>query len=58
MKKKEYIITLDQYAIIILLSEEIYGSVLGEYFYNKDKYMKEIKTHGDLKGIVKTIPFL
>ena len=40
------------YAIIELLSEDGYGTVLGEYFYYNNTYIKNITTHGSLESII------
>lgn len=40
------------YAIIVLMSEEKYGTQLGEYFYYNDTYIKSINTLGNLKSII------
>ena len=40
-----------KFAIIALLSEETYGTQLGEYFYYNNMYIKNIKTHGSLESI-------
>lgn len=39
------------YAIITLTSKENSGSILGEYFYSNNKYVKSIYTHGSLEHI-------
>ena len=41
----------ENYAIITLTSKENSGSILGEYFYSNNKYVKSIHTHGSLKSI-------
>ena len=41
----------ENYAIITLTSKENSGSILGEYFYSNNKYVKNIYTHGSLKSI-------
>lgn len=38
-------------AIIKLLSEENYGTELGEYFYYNNTYIQNINTHGSLSSI-------
>ena len=35
----------------MLTSKENSGSILGEYFYSNNKYVKSIHTHGSLKSI-------
>ena len=40
------------YAIIVLMSEETYGTQLGEYFYYNNTYIKNINTHGSLESII------
>ncbi len=40
-----------KYAIITLLSEDGYGTVLGEYFYYNSTYIQNINTHGSLESI-------
>lgn len=39
------------FAIIELVSEETHGTVLGEYFYYDNTYIKSISTHGRLESI-------
>lgn len=39
------------YAIIVLMSEETYGTQLGEYFYYDNTYIKNINTHGSLESV-------
>ena len=39
------------YAIIVLMLEETYGSQLGEYFYYDNTYIQSINTHGSLESI-------
>ena len=39
------------YAIIELTSENVYGTLLGEYFYHNNTYIQDINTHGNLKSI-------
>lgn len=41
----------ENYVIITLTSKENSGSILGEYFYSNNKYVKSINTHGSLKSI-------
>ena len=40
------------YAIIELLSEDGHGTVLGEYFYYNNTYIKNITTHGSFESII------
>lgn len=40
------------FAIIELTSEETSGTILGEYFYYDNKYIKSVRTHGSLKSII------
>lgn len=40
-----------KYAIITLMEEEPYGTVLEEYFYYDNTYIKSINTYGGLKSI-------
>ena len=40
------------YAIIVLMLEETYGSQLGEYFYYDNTYIQSINTHGSLESII------
>ena len=39
------------YAIVTLLSGETSGTLLGEYFYHNNEYIKSIKTHGSLSSV-------
>ena len=41
----------ENYAIIVLMLEETYGSQLGEYFYYDNTYIQSINTHGSLESI-------
>mgnify|MGYP004506275907 CR=1 FL=1 len=40
-----------KFAIIALMEEESYGTVLGKYFYYDNTYIKSINTHGSLEDI-------
>ncbi len=46
-----YYFSEGNYAIIVLMSEETYGTQLGEYFYYNNTYIKSINTHGSLESI-------
>lgn len=43
--------TEGKYAIISLMDEETYGTILGEYFYYDGVYVKSINTHGELEEV-------
>ena len=42
----------EEYAIVELLSDEGSGTLIGEYFYHNEKYIKNIRTNGDLESII------